>query len=122
MSSNLRINKVCQHCQETFIAKTSVTQYCGDDCAKRAYKKRKRDEKIAKATSTPAEQVKSIVNRESIAHLKELEFLSIEQVCTLVGMSRTTLYRFINTNKLRTIKVGGRRIVHRKELDKLLGI
>jgi hypothetical protein len=46
MSSNIRIPKICQHCGNEFVPKTTVTKYCGDDCAKRAYKKRKRDEKV----------------------------------------------------------------------------
>ena len=49
MSSNIRIDKICQHCGEEFVAKTTVTKYCGDVCAKRAYKARKRKEKIQAA-------------------------------------------------------------------------
>ncbi|MDG1433269.1 MAG: hypothetical protein P8Q41_04635, partial [Saprospiraceae bacterium] len=46
MASSIRINKICQHCGNEFIAKTTVTKYCGDNCAKRAYKARKKAEKI----------------------------------------------------------------------------
>jgi len=45
MSSNIEIERICQHCDKDFIAKTTVTKYCSDDCAKRAYKARKRAEK-----------------------------------------------------------------------------
>ena len=46
MSSNIRISKICQHCGQEFVAKTTVTKFCSDNCAKRNYKKRKREEKI----------------------------------------------------------------------------
>jgi hypothetical protein len=49
MSSNIRLKKVCQHCHRPFIAKTTVTKFCGDECAKRNYKKRERDKKITEA-------------------------------------------------------------------------
>ena len=46
MSSNIRNEKVCQQCGNEFVAKTTVTQYCSDICAKRAYKARKKKEKL----------------------------------------------------------------------------
>ena len=30
MSSNIRISKVCQHCNRVFTAKTTVTKFCSD--------------------------------------------------------------------------------------------
>ena len=42
----MKIPKVCQYCGQEFVARTTVTQYCSDNCAKRAYKKRKREEKM----------------------------------------------------------------------------
>ncbi|WP_458627117.1 hypothetical protein [Winogradskyella sp. PC D3.3] len=38
MSSNLFIPKTCKHCGNAFTARTTVTKYCGDTCAKKAYK------------------------------------------------------------------------------------
>ena len=46
MSSNIEVLKICQHCEMEFTARTTVTKYCGDACAKRAYKARKRVEKV----------------------------------------------------------------------------
>jgi hypothetical protein len=42
MSSNIRIAKVCNYCGSQFMARTTVTRYCGDICAKKAYKQRER--------------------------------------------------------------------------------
>jgi len=46
MSSNLYIPKTCKHCGKAFTARTTVTKYCSDMCAKREYKARKRNEKV----------------------------------------------------------------------------
>jgi hypothetical protein len=45
MSSNIRITRVCQYCGYEFEAKTTVTKYCSELCAKRNYKARKKEEK-----------------------------------------------------------------------------
>jgi len=57
MSSNIRIKKVCQHCGKLFIAKTTVTQFCSDDCAKKNYKKRQRGDKIQVSNQITSSQV-----------------------------------------------------------------
>lgn len=46
MSSNIKIKKIYQHGGQEFIARTTVTKYCGDNCAKRAYKAKVREQKI----------------------------------------------------------------------------
>jgi excisionase family DNA binding protein len=114
MSSNIRIKKICQHCGVEFIAKTTVTQFCGDNCAKRAYKKRKRLEKI-QTVKAVEEQV--IDFRES--NFQDKEFLSINDTCQLLGASRMTIYRQIKNGTIPAVKIGSRVIIKRAEIDKL---
>ena len=114
MSSNIRIAKVCQHCGKDFVAKTTVTKFCGDLCAKRNYKKRKREEKVQKVNSLEKQQM-------NFNHTKveEKEFLSIEETCTLLGASRMTIYRQIKKGTIKAAKLGRRTIIKRSEIDKL---
>lgn len=42
MSSNMRLNKVCQHCQQEFIAKTIHAGYWSHACNRKAYKQDQR--------------------------------------------------------------------------------
>ncbi|WP_289029147.1 DNA-binding protein, partial [uncultured Algoriphagus sp.] len=86
MSSNIRVPKICQHCGTEFIAKTTVTKFCGDNCAKRAYKKRKRDQKVQEIAPTAVQ--KQEYNQEQV---KDKDFLSIAETCKLLGASRMTL-------------------------------
>jgi excisionase family DNA binding protein len=114
MSSNIRIKKVCQHCGEEFIAKTTVTKYCGDNCAKRAYKARKKKEKINK---TPSVDEQKIEFRER--SLEQKEFLNIQETSHLLGASRMTIYRQIKKGNIPAIKLGRRTIIMKSALENL---
>ena len=114
MSSNIRVPKICQHCGTEFIAKTTVTKFCGDNCAKRAYKKRKRDQKVQEIAPTAVQ--KQEYNQEQV---REKDFLSIAETCKLLGASRMTLYRQIKNGKIQAAKIGSRTIIKREEIEKL---
>ena len=114
MSSNIRVPKICQQCGTEFIAKTTVTQFCGDNCAKRAYKKRVREAKIQEVIPTPIKKLDFIQNQ-----VKEKDFLSIAETCKLLGASRMTLYRQIKNGNIQASKIGRRTIIKRSAIDKL---
>ncbi len=114
MSSNIRVPKICQFCGSDFIAKTTVTKYCGDTCAKKAYKQRKREQKITEIAPLVAQ--KKGFNQHI---LKEKDFLSISETCTLLGASRMTIYRQIKKGNIMTMKLGRRIIIKRSEIEKL---
>jgi len=115
MSSNIRINRICQYCSKEFTARTTVTKYCSDKCSKSAYKARKRAEKVEQSNAE-TKQIKNL----PIEQLKVKEFLSITEVCLLVGISRRTVYRLIEQGDLKKIKVGSRTLIKRSALNRLL--
>jgi hypothetical protein len=47
MSSNIRIERICQFCNCKFIARTTKTKYCSQICSARQYKLKARQEKLA---------------------------------------------------------------------------
>lgn len=100
ISSNIRLQKTCQHCGNRFTAKTTVTQFCSDTCAKRAYKQRKRNEKIEVAIKE--ENEKALYNPA----IAQKEFLTVEEVCQLINASRWTIYRLIEKGELKAGKLG----------------
>lgn len=112
MSSNIRIQRICYQCGSEFTAKTTVTKYCGDICAKRAYKKRKKDEKIQQSNIEAVRQSKLPIRK-----LEEKSFLSINDTCKLLGISRMSLYRLIKSGMVPANKLGRRTIIYRKNLD-----
>lgn len=112
MSSKIRIKKTCQFCKTVFIARTTVTKYCGDSCSKKAYKKRKRDEKILKAETEE-------IQRTFDPNLGAKLFLNITETTQLLGVSRWTIQRMIKRGELKAKKLGRRVIIARKDIDKM---
>ena len=82
MSSNIRVQRVCEYCKTEFTAKTTVTKYCGDRCAKMAYKQRKKNEKII-VSNTETLKVKT----QSIEEVKAKEFLTVRDAAKLLNCS-----------------------------------
>tara|TARA_A100000171_G_scaffold566_2_gene790 strand:- start:3448 stop:3807 length:360 start_codon:yes stop_codon:yes gene_type:complete len=115
MSSNIRVKRICQNCGREFTAKTTVTKYCGDDCAKRAYKKRKKEEKITQSNTETA-----VIKTLPILEIQEKEFLSLDEAAKLLGVSRTTLYRMRKDGSLQFGKIGKKKVITRKSIDKLV--
>jgi len=115
MSSNIKLNRICQHCRKEFIARTTVTKYCSHNCSQRAYKARKRAEKVEQS-NIETEQIKN----QSIEQLKAKEFLNINEVCLLLGISRRTVYRMFEQGDLNKIKIGSRTLIKRAALNRLL--
>lgn len=59
MSSNIRIKKVCEHCGEIFMAKTTITRYCSHRCNSAAYKKKVKQDKIEQSNQQTKNQILS---------------------------------------------------------------
>jgi len=115
MSSNIKLQRICKHCGNEFTAKTTVTQFCGDACSKRAYKVRLRAGKIEQSNKE-TQRIKS----QPIDELKSKEFLSVTQVSKLIGCSRQNVYNLINTGKLKATNILLKKtIVKRSDLDRL---
>src|SRR5690606_1208725 len=115
MSSNIKVKRICQHCSKEFTARTTVTKYCSKVCASKASKARKRAEKIKRSNTETTRII-----TQPIEQLKAKEFLSIMEVCQLVGISRRTVYRLIEQGDLKKIKVGSRTLIKRSALNRLL--
>jgi excisionase family DNA binding protein len=116
MSSNIRINRICENCNNSFIAKTTVTRFCGDKCAKVAYKKRKRNNKIRKSDSDTLK-----IKLEPLEVLQVKDFLTVKETASLLNISRRSTYRLIELGALRAANLSTRLIrVKRTEIENLL--
>ncbi|MFV8281186.1 helix-turn-helix domain-containing protein [Christiangramia marina] len=117
MSSNIRIKKKCQLCNSDFIAKTTVTKYCGDNCAKLAYKARKRAEKINKSK---ASSVKSQSKKTELSDIQQKDYLTVKEASLLLGCSSKTIYRMVTKNTIQAINLGERMTrIKRTDIDTL---
>jgi excisionase family DNA binding protein len=97
MSSNIRLEKICQHCNSVFVAKTTKTKFCGLKCSSKAYKKRKREEKIGVAIIETKQKIKLTTKID----IQEKDILNVSDASILVGCSKKTIYRLITEGKIR---------------------
>lgn len=116
MSSNLRIKKICDWCGKSFIAKTTTTKYCSHLCNSRAYKAIKKKEKIkqhAKANSID-------ISLPSFDYLNSKEYLKINEVSSLLGLCRQTVYNLIYSGQLKASKISPRiTLIKRSDIDEM---
>jgi excisionase family DNA binding protein len=116
MSSNIEIQRICEHCGNEFTARTTVTKYCSQKCASRAYKARTRKKKIAKSEAETS-RIKTL----PIEQLKAKEFLTVSDTAALLGCSKRTVYRLIDNGTIKAVNLAERMTrVKRSQLDKLL--
>lgn len=127
MSSNIRIEKLCNECGSSFIAKTTVTLNCSTKCARRAYKRRKKEEKLAEVSSKVNSDLLSIGEKRLKRHgglsendLSLKEFLTVKQTCLILNLSKTTLYRLFKKGILPKYQIGGKVLIKREDINKAL--
>lgn len=130
MSSTIKLPKFCNHCGKAFIAQKTTTKFCGHPCASRAYKQRKREEKVSAEFKNQQSKIVSAapaVASETLqapqvgnsTNLRDKEFLSIVEVAALLGASRWTIQRMIKSKRLPVAKLGSRTIIKRTAIDNL---
>ena len=121
MSSNIRINRICKYCGEVFVAKTFKTQFCSHSCNSKDYKKR---EKIRKIEESQEEYKSNLKNSKSesmnLEELKNKSYLNIAEVCALVGMSDSTIRKFIKEGRLKTIRFGKKHLILKSQIEDLM--
>jgi excisionase family DNA binding protein len=110
-------SKNCVFCQQVFTARKSTTKFCSLKCAQRAYKESARQKKLVDTNREERSKVMA-----DIKDIQAREVLSMEEACTLLGVSRWTVNRYLKKSKIKTIKFMGRRLILRTEIDKILNI
>ena len=97
---------ICKTCGKLFTAYTSTTQYCSDVCAKRGYKAKKRKERLMLEREEIQER-----NRQD---LLSQENLSLTDAAALLGVSRPTLYKLLESRNVELLRITKRTIRVRK--------
>lgn len=130
MSSKTKYNKICEHCGVKFIAQKMSTKFCSHRCASHAYKQKKREERVAIANNDIKNQGVPPLFRQEISEsinpsnnnlstLKEKEYLSLAEVAQLIGIERTTAYRYCTSGKLKCKKMNRKIFIRRRDIDDL---
>lgn len=124
MSSKMEISKICECCGKTFIAQKTTTRYCSHKCNSRAYKLKKRDEKIESAGKTfnmVGINFSTMQEMERISDkyekIKDKEYLSVSETAFLLGIERTTVYRYLHKGNLKAVQTNGKTFIRRSDID-----
>ena len=115
MSTNIQVQRICQHCGNEFTARTTKTMYCSHKCNRMDYKAKERAAKVGASN-----QETLLVRTMSIEELKAKEFLKVKEVAKLLNCSVRTVYYYIDSGKLNAINLSERITrVKRSDIDKL---
>lgn len=113
MSTNITVNRICEHCGKTFVAKTTVTRFCSHICNSRNYKQKTRRSKIA------ASEQQVLQTRAQAIVSQPIEFLTVKQAARLLHCSERSIYQHIQSGRIKAIKLSPRKtLIKRKLLDK----
>lgn len=112
-ASKIPIKKVCEYCKQEFVARKTTIKYCSHQCNSRAYKSKRREERVQRTEVNEQEKkVKDLVDKP---------FLSIAEAGRLLGFSRHTIYRYIYSGRLRAYNMSSQRsIVKREDIEQML--
>lgn len=117
MSSNQSIKKICQHCNEVFIAQKATTKFCSLKCAQRNYKLRQKNARIKKSNDAnvqilqskqPAKQEKG--SSSSVTS----ELIDIKALSALTSLSERTLFRLIKDDNFPKLRIGRNLLFHQQ--------
>ena len=115
MSSKIEISKKCEWCGNVFIARKSSTSYCSHRCSNLAYK-----EKIRQQRLNALKDELSIKERtKQNAEFKDKEYLFPIEAARLLGISKATIYRYLEENMIISVRFKGKTFIRKYDIQKL---
>ena len=99
----MEIQRKCQWCGKPFIAHTMVTRYCSKSCNEKAYKEKKRKQRLQEYEERQNEQP-----MQEVGIVGSKLYLSPAEAATLLGISRATIYRHMAVGIIRALQLRGR--------------
>jgi len=122
MSSNISITRICEHCGQEFTARTTVTRFCGDVCAKRDYKLRRKNakQKIMKSKILESNKKTQALRDEPKNLVLNKEFLTVKDSAFVLGCSTKAIHLMIRSGRLKAVNLSQRKTrILRSEIQKL---
>lgn len=114
MSSNIKLNRICEECEKLFVARTTVTRFCSRSCNGKNLKR-----KIKQLKIEASDRRTKMITDAPVRLISEMEYLTLSNTSKLLNVSRTTLWRMIKQSQINTYNIGGKTIIKKVELDSL---
>ena len=112
MSSTININKICEWCDKEFTAHKCSTRFCSKRCSEHSYKALRRQRYVEENNAATKDKVKET----SVGNGK---YLTPCQCANMMGVSRATLYRYLEAGKIPCIQFNGKTLISRASIDKM---
>ncbi len=110
MSSNIKIERICEWCGNRFTAQTTVTRFCSKRCSEHSYKERMRQKKMALSNM---ETSQCNLDRKS----KDKDFLTPTETAQYLGVGRTYIYDCINRGKIKVTRIGRKTLISKADIQ-----
>jgi len=115
MSSNIKVQRICEHCSNEFTAKTTVTRFCSHNCARKAHKVKIKTAKIENSNSETLQ-----IKLQPLSEIQAKDFLTVKDVAKLLNFSLRTTYRLIEEKEIKAVNLSKRKtLIKRSDIDKL---
>jgi len=115
MSTNIKVQRICQRCGKEFTARTTTTKYCSHKCNSAAYKANVRSLRV-EISNIETHKIKT----KPLEELNAKEFLTVRDAAVLLSSSVRTVYRLIDQGKINAVNLSQRKtLIIRSEIDKL---
>ena len=108
MSSNIKVERICEWCGNKFIAQTTVTRFCCKRCAEHSYKERLRQKKVAVSNQETA---------QSNIKWRDRDYLTPTQAAELLGIGRMSIYRYIRSGKIKVVRFSRKTLISKTDLQ-----
>lgn len=110
MSSNIKVERICEWCRKKFIAQTTVTRFCSKRCSERSYKERFRQKKMQVSNQETATNVANNKWRDK-------DFLTPTQAGELLGIGRMSIYRYIRAGKIKVVRFERKTLISKTDIQ-----
>lgn len=122
MGNKVRIERICEFCGKTFIAKTCKTRFCCKACNDKYYKELIRNDRYNAVTKEVKEEKKKRIRLavDELEVIQAREFISLKQLAIYLGVSRRSIYTYMRIYKIPFSQIGSRIIVKRKEVETVM--
>ncbi len=106
--------KNCGVCGSEFAASRMSTKYCSKRCARVAQRRKKTELALKELESvelSTVQELKNISSRKAILTINDLQ--------ELFGVSRSTVYNYLRTGIIKSVRIGGKTYVRMSDIDAL---
>lgn len=108
MSSNIKVERICEWCGKKFIAQTTVTRFCSQRCAEHSYKERLRQKKLAVSNQETA---------QTNFKRRDKDYLTPTQAAELLGIGRMSIYRYIRNGKIKVVRFARKTLISKADIQ-----